>query len=135
MIPHQDISWDEIELMVEHITNHLLTLSRNFSSITTVSRGGLIPSRLLADRLNIKKIHVDEEKISTTSLVVDDIFDSGATFDKIISKISSPSDVVFVTLFARYGKKYPKQLYYARKTDSDAYVVFPWDRFEFNRIN
>ena len=92
MIPHQDVSWVEIEFMVEHIANHLLALSQNFSTITTVSRGGLIPSRLLADRLNIKKIYVDEEKISSASLIVDDIFDSGLTFDKIISKTSCPSD-------------------------------------------
>lgn len=78
---------------------------------------------------------MDETEISPNSLIVDDIFDSGSTFKRIISKTSYPSDVVFVTLFARSGKKYPKQLYYARKTDSNAYVVFPWDKFEFNRLN
>ena len=129
MIPHQNVSWSEIDLMIGSISDQLLKLSRNFSSITTVSRGGLIPSRLIADRLDIKKICVDEKRISPNSLVVDDIFDSGSTFDKIISKTSSPSDVIFATLFARSGKKCPEQLYYARKTNSDAYVVFPWDKF------
>ena len=135
MVPHQNISWSEIDLMIDSISDQLLKLSRSFSSITTMSRGGLIPSRLLADRLDIKKIYVDEKQISPDSLVVDDIFDTGSTFKKIISKTLYPSDIVFVTLFARSEKKYPEQLYYARKTDSDAYVVFPWDKFEFNRLN
>lgn len=135
MIQHQNVSWTEIELMIDSIYDQLSKLSRNFSSITTVSRGGLIPSRLLADRLDVKKICVDEANISPNSLVVDDIFDSGSTFERIISKTSCPSNILFATLFVRSGKKYPKQLCYARKTDSDAYVVFPWDRFEFNRMN
>ncbi|MGH1521828.1 MAG: phosphoribosyltransferase [Nitrosopumilus sp.] len=135
MIPHQNVSWSEIDSMIDSIYDQLLKLPQKFSSITTVSRGGLVPSRLLADRLDIKKIRVDETEISPNSLIVDDIFDSGSTFKRIISKPSCPSDVVFVTLFARSGKKYPKQLYYARKTDSNAYVVFPWDKFEFNRLN
>jgi len=47
--------------------------------------------------------------------------------------MDSPSEPVFVTLFARRGKKYPKQLVYAKKTDNNAYVVFPWDKLEFKR--
>ena len=35
------------------------------------------------------------------------------------------------TLFARRGMKYPEQLLYAEKTLDDSYVVFPWDKFEF----
>lgn len=127
----QNVSWDEVECMIQSLSDHISQIPQSFSSITTMSRGGLIPSRLLADRLNIQKIHVDQDDISSDSLVVDDIFDTGFTFEKIISKTHSPSDLVFVTLFARRGKNYPAQLCYARQTDSDAYVVFPWDRFEF----
>ena len=63
------------------------------------------------------------------SFVVDDIFDSGVTFEKILSKIDDP--LFFVALFARCGKKYPPQLVYAAKTNDGAYVVFPWDVLEF----
>lgn len=129
----QNVDWDEIELLVNILSKKITKLPRTFSTITTISRGGLIPSRLLADHLGIEKILVDKNKISSDSLFVDDIFDTGDTFNNIIPKVDDPSKLVFVTLFARRGKKYPSQLIYAKKTDNSAYVVFPWDRFEFKR--
>ncbi len=129
----QDVSWNEIESMVMILSKKISKLSRTFSSITTLSRGGLVPSRLLADHLGIETILVDKRKITSNSLFVDDIFDSGKTFDKISSKVDAPKKLVFVTLFARRGKKYPKNLVYAKKTNNDAYVIFPWDKLEFQR--
>ena len=127
------MDWSEIESIVKRLSNQILKLPRTFSSITTVSRGGLIPSRLIADQLDIKKIFVDKTKINSNSLFVDDIFDTGDTFDEIIKRVDVPSKLVFVTLFARRGKKYPKQLLYGKKTNNNAYVVFPWDKLEFQR--
>jgi len=129
----QDVSWNEIESMVIILSKKITKLHRSFSSITTLSRGGLVPSRLLADHLGIKTIFVDKRKIISDSLFVDDIFDSGKTFDKILLNVNDPSKLVFVTLFARHGKKYPKNLVYAKKTNNDAYVIFPWDKLEFQR--
>ena len=127
------MDWSEIESIVKRLSNQISKLPRTFSSITTVSRGGLIPSRLIADQLDIKKIFVDKTKINSNSLFVDDIFDTGDTFDEIIKQVDVPSKLVFVTLFARRGKKYPKQLLYGKKTNNNAYVVFPWDKLEFQR--
>ncbi|MBT8173809.1 MAG: phosphoribosyltransferase [Nitrosopumilus sp.] len=133
MVSSQDVDWDEIESMVKTLSKTISKLPRTFTSISTISRGGLIPSRLLADHLGIEKILVDKKKISSDSLFVDDIFDTGETFNKIISLVDEPSKLVFVTLFARRGKKYPEQLIYATKTKNSAYVVFPWDKLEFKR--
>ena len=131
MITTQDVSWSEIESLVEKLSKNILKLSRTFSSITTISRGGLIPSRLLADALGIKKILVDQKMISSNSLFVDDIFDSGKTFYHILPNVDDSSKFVFATLFARRGMKYPDQLVYAETTFDDSYVVFPWDKLEF----
>ena len=131
MITTQDISWSEIESLVEKLSKNILKLSRTFSSITTISRGGLIPSRLLADALGIKKILVDQKMISSNSLFVDDIYDSGNTFYDILQNVDNSSKFVFATLFARRGMKYPEQLVYAEKTFDSSYVVFPWDKLEF----
>ena len=129
----QSVSWDEIESLVEILAKKILKLPRTFSSITTISRGGLVPSRLLADYLGIKKIYVDKKKISADSLFVDDIFDTGDTFNGIVPKVDDLSKLVFAALFARRGKKYPKQIVYAKKTNNNAYVIFPWDKLEFHR--
>ena len=129
----QAVSWEEIESLIKKLSGKINHISRQFDTITTISRGGLIPSRLLADNLGIKKILVDPKKVSSDSLFVDDIYDSGNTFDKIISRVDNHSNFLYVTLFAREGKKLPKQLIYVKKTDGKKYVVFPWDRIEFQK--
>jgi len=128
---NEKVNWNDIEDLIKILSDNILKSSRNFSSITTISRGGLIPSRLLADSLGIKKILVDQDKISSNSLFVDDIFDTGKTFDNVFSNVDDPSQFIFATLFARRGKIYPKQLIYAKQTNDSSYVVFPWDKFEF----
>ena len=134
MITTQDVSWADIANLIQILSNNILRLSRSFTSITTLSRGGLVPSRLLADTLGIKKIFVDQTSVSSDSLFVDDIFDTGKTFDNIFSCVDDPSKFIFATLFARRGMKYPEQLIYAEKTFDDSYVVFPWDKLEFKNL-
>ena len=131
MIAAQHVDWTNIESLVGKLSENILKLPRTFSSITTLSRGGLIPSRLLADSLGIKTILVDQKIISSDSLFVDDIFDTGKTFYDVFANVDNSSKFVFATLFARRGIKYPEQLIYAEKTFDDSYVVFPWDRFEY----
>jgi len=133
MVKSQYVSWIEIENTVQTISNKILKYSKNFSSITTISRGGLIPSRLLADSLGIEKIFVDQNIISSDSLFVDDIFDSGKTFSDVMSKVADSSNLTFATLFARRGVSYPEQLIYGDQTIDDSYLVFPWDKLEFEK--
>jgi len=130
----QKVSWSEIEQLVKIVVEKISKIPRNFSSISTITRGGLVPARLLADHLCIDTILVDQKKIPNDSIFVDDIYDSGNTFKKIINKVDSPSDLIFVTLFARRGKKYPKQLIFGKKTNSLSYVVYPWDKLEYKRL-
>lgn len=127
----QYVSWSEIDSLITILSDLIRKSTRSFSTITTLSRGGLIPARLLADHLGIQKILVDPTTISSDSLVVDDIFDSGNTFKKIQSLVDDSSRLFFVTLFARRGKQYPNQLVCAKQTNDDGYVVFPWDKLEF----
>lgn len=131
----KDVTWAEIEILAKSLSEKLNSLPKDFSTISTISRGGLIPARMLADHMGIETIFVDKDTISSDSLFVDDIYDSGNTFKKIISKVSDPSDFVYATFFARRGKTYPKQLIYAKKTDDAKYLVFPWDRLEYMRLS
>ena len=135
MVEMQEVNWIDIEEIIKKLSKSILKLNRSFSSITTVSRGGLIPSRLIADTLNIKKIYVDQKKISSDSLFVDDIFDSGKTFNDIFLHVDNGPKFIFATLYARRGMKYPEQLIYGEKTFDDSYVVFPWDKLEFKNSN
>jgi hypoxanthine phosphoribosyltransferase len=131
MVKMQEVNWNDIEEIIKKLSECILELNRTFSSITTVSRGGLIPSRLIADALNIQKIHVDQNKILSDSLFIDDIFDSGKTFNDVLLRVDDDSKFIFATLYARRGMTYPEQLIYGEKTLDNSYVVFPWDKLEF----
>ena len=130
----QKVTWSEIERLMKILAEKITGLERDFPSITTISRGGLVPARLLADHLGIDTITVDSNKISSDSIFVDDIYDSGTTFKKIINRVDHPSELVYVTLFARRGKIYPKQLIFAKKTNTNSYIVYPWDKLEYKRL-
>ena len=125
-----NVSWTRIEKLTKILADKIKEKSLEFHSISTITRGGLVPARLLADRLGIDQILIDKQNIPIDSLFVDDIYDSGDTFKKIITKSENPSRLVYATLFARKGKRFPKQLIYATLTKRNEYIVYPWDRFE-----
>ena len=129
------VSWSRIEKLVKNLADKIKKTSKEFQSISTISRGGLVPARLLADRLSINEILVDKKQIPKDSLFVDDIYDSGDTFKKILTKVEDPSSFTYATLFARKGKRFPKQLIFATQTKGNEYIVYPWDRFEHKNIN
>ena len=128
------VSWYKIDSLAKLLSEKVKVLGKEFNSISTITRGGLIPARLIADRLDIHEILVDKNKVPSDSLFVDDIFDSGDTFKKILSKVENPQNLVYATLFARRGKRYPKQLIYAQQTKGNEYIVYPWDRLEHKRM-
>lgn len=129
------VSWNKIEELINKLWENVnQKTSIKYHSISTISRGGLVPARLMADIMGIDKILVDQNQIPRDSLFVDDIFDSGNTFQKIISKAEEPKSLVYATLFARRGKEYPKQLIFATQTQGTEYIVFPWEKFEHKRL-
>ena len=128
-----NLTWSDIESQVTVLVTKIKKSSFEFDTIATVSRGGLVPARLVADHFNIKKILVDKNKIPPRTLFVDDIYDSGNTFNKIFPLVSKPKNFLYATLIARKGMRYPKQLLYAEKTKGREYVVFPWEKLESKR--
>ncbi|HXV66011.1 MAG TPA: phosphoribosyltransferase [Nitrosopumilaceae archaeon] len=130
----ETFSWEQIESLSQILSKKINALGQKFNSISTISRGGLVPARLLADRLGINKILVDKNNIPSDSLFVDDIYDSGDTFKKILSIVENPETLVYATLFARKGKQYPKQLIFAQRTKGNEYIVYPWDRIEHKKM-
>ena len=126
-----NLSWKEIETCVIILSNKIKKTGFEFDMIATVSRGGLVPARLIADHFGIKKIRIDKKKIPKRTLFVDDIYDSGNTFKRIFPLVKDSKNFVYATLIARKGVRYPKNLIYAKKTRGKEYVIFPWDKLEF----
>lgn len=129
------MTWSDIESCVKILADAIRKSEFEFDKIATVSRGGLVPARLIADHFDVKKILVDKKVIPKRTLFIDDIYDSGNTFKKIIPLVCDPKNFVYGTLIARKGVLYPKHLIYAKKTRGREYVVFPWERLESQRAS
>lgn len=123
IVTEKPMSWSEVEKMISVLTGKIKETKQKFDKIYTVGRGGLIPARLLADRLGIKEIVVDEIP-PEGSLFVDDILDSGKTFRKYGKK------VLYAVLYLRLGYECPKNVLYAQLTPDDNYIDFVWEKTE-----
>lgn len=126
------LTWSDIERDVKTLACKVQKTGFQFEKIATISRGGMVPSRLMADYLDVKIILVDKHHIPPKTLFVDDIYDSGRTFKEISARFDS-GDFTYATLVARKRKTYPRQLLYARKTKGREYIVFPWEKNENKR--
>lgn len=116
------VSWVKIE---EYINTLAKKIDYKVKSISTVSRGGLIPARLLADKLGVKKILVDD---MSGDLVIDDIYDTGKTYRSLKPKVKKGTRFYF--LFKRKGVATPTDVTFATETVGNEYVIFAWDKNE-----
>jgi len=120
------VSWIKIE---DYINILAKKINYKVKSISTLSRGGLIPARLLADKLGVNKILVND---MSGDLIIDDIYDSGKTYKKMKSQVKK--NIKFYFLFKRKGVATPSDVTFATETVGTEYVIFPWDRHEAERM-
>ena len=124
------IQWGNVEQMVSNLADEIKKRDGKFITIYTVSKGGLVPARLLADRLGIDDIQILIEggELATSGLFVDDIYDTGKTYRKFGKKAAC-----YATLHIRKGAEKPKNVIAALETEGSEYIVYPWDKLEFKR--
>lgn len=148
------IDWIDIENAINIIVSRIEEDRWRPSVIIGVLRGGVIPARLLADRLGIEEMAVIEIKLYKSIgiardkpyirhplllpvldrdvLIVDDISDSGLTLQTAATHVSlyNPRSLRTATLFVKPWTKIVPD-YYAFVTDK--WVVFPWEKAEVKR--
>lgn len=124
----EPMKWGDVEKLIGKIATLVIQSGNSFDTIYTVSRGGLIPARLLADKLGIKKIIVDEIP-PTDSLFIDDIYDSGKTYRKLGKDVK-----MYCVLYLRINQKCPDNVYYAEITSDDKYINFVWEKTESKKL-
>lgn len=152
------LSWLDVEVACGLIAKKIKTDNIKFTSIMCVGRGGMIPSRILSDILNISNVMFleinayDKMKLNKVNfqnyvgrlsnqhiLIVDDILDTGTTLDTVISKVIQaklPSDQPILTRTATicYKNVTPrKPSYYHFDVDKSVWVEFPWETYETER--
>jgi hypothetical protein len=73
------LSWDDIETLVDNLCKQITEKTRTVTSVTGLQRGGLIPAVMISHKLNLPYVH----SIHPTTLVIDDICDTGETLNFI----------------------------------------------------
>ncbi len=148
------VSWKDIENMCLSIVNTIRTYKTKYDCILCVGRGGMIPSRIISEYLDIRNIYIYNVRSYTdidqrgkiisepfdfnvlenkNVLIVDDVCTTGSTFNFISDSISNNVDNVFFTTVSLYENSNEllidgKPNIYAAIYDSvKDWIVFPWE--------
>lgn len=135
------LSWKKIELIIDNIR-----FDHKYDTILAVSRGGLVPAAMIANKLDIRNVitvqassysngskkELKVEKISLPKdpgriLVVDDIIDTGDTIAHVVDQIPEEYDVTVLAIALRYGCPLIKGVSYGIVVPKDEWVHFPWE--------
>ena len=123
----QFLSWEWVDRQVLTLGETIKESVSEFTYISGIPRGGLIPGAYLSHDLGIKYIPYDDAKqlpigFRRQVLVVDDICDSGLT-------LLQASEFGFQTaaLCIRYSSPFIPE-FYSEKITNDEWLVFPWER-------
>jgi hypoxanthine phosphoribosyltransferase len=153
-IEYQFVTWTEIDEMCLDICNQVKQSGFKPEAIVGLLRGGVIPARIFCDHLGIlmdffaidvklydgigkrmkeAKIREFEEDLVRCHrlLIVDDIFDSGDTMTAVCNHLSQ-ENLQTATLFWKETAPY-KPNYYSRVAKENNWIVFPWEKYEFER--
>ncbi len=148
------VSWEDVERASDVIAGMINSDGWVPDVVVGVLRGGVVPARLIADRLGVEDLAVVEVKLykgvgvrrekpyirqplvvnvlDKRVLIVDDVSDTGLTLQVAVNAISmhGPASIRTATLYVKPWTKFVPD-YYAVQTDK--WVVFPWEREETRR--
>lgn len=124
---------------------------KGFDCIVGISRGGLVLTRIMSDLLEIQDVMITKSEYYTDLgerrkkpaitqkiqgnifhkkvLLLDDVADTGQSLVEIERYLESkkPKELTVATLYIKpWSKAIPD--YYVSETD--AWIIFPWERFE-----
>jgi len=147
------LTWDAIDEYCDKLAHSILKSKQLPDMIIAVGRGGLIPARILSDRLSIKSVYMYNIKMYTgvnqkqakptleffnhcvvgrNILLVDDILDSGTTIETVINDIKSKraQSVRTATLICK-KKALRKPTFCVSMCEDNHWIIFPWEKKEF----
>tara|TARA_B110000495_G_scaffold25217_1_gene18162 strand:+ start:4357 stop:4842 length:486 start_codon:yes stop_codon:yes gene_type:complete len=150
------INWKSIDKVCDIIVNQIKESKLQPDNIIGLSRGGLIPATIIANKLQVRKVYVhgyhsyddttnlradhgemyqDVLKATKTMslgniLIVDDLCDEGITMSGLVNRLvkSLDSEQYKISSAAMYCKQHSKfqPNYIGEKVDND-WLVFPWE--------
>lgn len=117
------IKWAEIQKNCDQLSNIIQKVNEKYDCIVSIGRGGMIPSRLVSEKLNIKEIHIinaysytdinKQGDIHTIPfdfsilenkniLIIDDVCTTGRTITEIQKLICENVDNFLISIVTLY---------------------------------
>ena len=144
------LTWDDVDFIANIVSESISKKNIKFDTIVALGRGGLIPGAILSYKLDIKNLQnlgintrhrMDQHSetsvyqrptITGNVLVVDDINDSGKTFEAVNSLIKSEypdiGELLYCSLTTRYNTNFNENTISGKIINTSDWLVFPWDK-------
>ena len=116
------LSWDEFNSCIKCITT--ACKHKQFSGVYGFPRGGLCLAVAMSHSLNIPFL----EDLKTGCLVVDDVYETGKTLNKVL-------EIPDTTTFVWHSKVTPKWWNAVEISHPDDWLVFPWENIERSKAD
>lgn len=133
----EPVSWFEIQYLVREIAKKARESGKKYDCILGITRGGVVPARLLAEELGIDKImlvpvrrkklvvsempHLDKKE---RYLIIDDIYDTGMTQAQV-ARATKGYKRDFAFCMARHENRAGIT---GRVLNHNRWIVFPWEK-------
>ncbi len=148
MIKKHFYTWNDIENCCTNIVKQMYKDKFRPDKIVGITRGGNIPATILSNMLDIPcealKVSFRDDENQDTQwlikskladkkiLVVDDINDTGKTFQWIVNdwQLTDFNKVRFATLTENLSSEFGRVSYHAHevnKAEKDVWLVYPWE--------
>jgi len=144
------LTWDDVDFIANIVAESISKKNIKFDTIVALGRGGLIPGAILSYKLDIKNLQnlgintrqedgqyvetliYQRPTITGNVLVVDDINDSGKTFEAVNSLIKSEypdiGELLYCSLTTRYNTNFNENTISGKIINTSDWLVFPWDK-------
>ena len=144
------LSWQDIHNYCNRLAVKISADTKRLNNIIGIAKGGLIPATILAKRLGIKRVFsigaasyngyekdkeglqvyqdIPEELHNQINLYVDDISDTGDTFNFLLKERGHDLDrgIYTATIHVKPHTKF-KPNFYHKEVDNDDWIVYPWE--------
>ena len=129
------LSWSDIEVLVNELCNNIIKSKIEIKDIFGLQRGGLIPAVMISHKLNLP---MTKGTITPTTLIIDDICDSGVTFNDFYQKhqveYAFPFNLKTVCLHFKPNTSQFLPTTWAKTITTDDWIVYPWERDDSESI-
>ena len=146
------VNWALIYTGLQRIREQMITQHWTPDVVVGINRGGCIPGILLSHKLNVPHLpldvrlrdHTDDNRPDLSLLfrllreekkvlIIDDINDTGATFDYILSEFGSRENFKYAAIYNNTPSVFDSVSYSAYNINKDqnpVWLVFPWEDWD-----